>query len=118
MIVLNGEKAIYHLCIMRSAQNKSIRIKNPHFDTRTHVSAQIKTTPKGIKYTSFIGQQQWATLADNESRTARKHVGSHVCHHRIESLNHLGVPAKLKHAAPELPTNQKALPSEGYIQTH
>lgn len=52
--------------------------------------------PEGIKYTSFIGQQQQATLADNENRTAQNHAGSHVCHHGIGNLNHLGVPAKLK----------------------
>lgn len=94
---------------MRYTQNKSITIKSPPFDTRIHVSAQIKMTSKAIKYTSFIEQQQQATLADNESRTARKHAESHVCHHRIENLNHLGFPAKLKRTAPELPSNQKAL---------
>lgn len=110
--VFNGEKAIYRLWTMRAAQNRSTRIKSPHFDTRIHVSTQIKTTPRGIKDTSFIGQQQQATLADNESRAARKHAGSHVCHHRIENLNHLGVPAKLKHTAPGLPLIKKRCPGE------
>lgn len=97
---------------MRCTQSRSISTKSPHFDTRIHVSTQINMTPKGIKCTSFIGRQQRATLADNESRPAQKHAGSHVCHHRIENLNHLGFPATLKHTTPELPRTQKRCPGE------
>lgn len=105
---LNGEKAVDHLCTMRSAQKRSITIKSPHFDTRIHVCTQTETTPN-----AYVHKLYWATatatLADNESRTARKHAGSHVCHHRTGNLNHLGVPAKLKRPAPA-PSNQSRRP--------
>lgn len=58
--------------------------------------------PRGVKYTSFIGRQRRATLADKESRPAEEHAGSHVCHHGIENGNRLGFPAELKHTTPEL----------------
>lgn len=93
---------------MSYTQNKSSIIKSAHCDTRIHVSAPIKMISKGIKYTSFIGQQQRATLADNESRTARitRRITC-VSSRDRENLNHLGFPAKLKHTAPEPPSNQK-----------
>lgn len=93
---------------MSYTQNKSSRIKSAHCDTRIHVSAPIKMTSKGNKHTSFIGQQQRATLADNESRTAQiTHGITCVSSRDRENLNHLGFPAKLKHTAPEAPLIKK-----------